>query len=65
MLKLGVIDDMVKEPLGGAHRGPGETIKSVGDIIEGALGDLRGEPGAALRENRRQKFIEMGQKGLS
>ncbi len=65
LLKLGIIDEMVSEPLGGAHRGRGETVEAVGDTIEGALVDLRGEAGAALRETRRQKFIEMGQKGLN
>jgi acetyl-CoA carboxylase carboxyl transferase subunit alpha len=56
---------MVDEPLGGAHRGQSETIEAVGDKIEDALGELGGEPGPVLRENRREKFIEMGQKGLS
>jgi acetyl-CoA carboxylase carboxyl transferase subunit alpha len=65
LLKLGVIDGMVDEPLGGAHRGPDETIAAVGDKIEGALRDLRGKPGPVLREKRRDKFIEMGHKGLN
>ncbi len=65
LLKLGVVDAVVDEPLGGAHRGQSETIEAVGDMIEGALGELASETGPALRENRREKFIGMGQKGLS
>jgi len=65
LLKLGVIDGVVDEPLGGAHRGPGETIAAVGDRIEGALSELNDELGPALREKRRDKFLEMGHKALS
>jgi len=65
LLKLGVVDAVVDEPLGGAHRGPVETIAAVGDRIEAALGELADEPGPALREKRREKFIEIGHKGLS
>jgi acetyl-CoA carboxylase carboxyl transferase subunit alpha len=65
LLKLGVIDGVVDEPLGGAHRGPDETIAAVGDRIEEAMGELNDEPGPALREKRREKFIEMGHKALS
>ena len=64
LLKLGVIEEIVKEPLGGAHRGQSATIEAVGDTVERALSDLRQEPGTRLREQRREKFIEMGRKGL-
>jgi acetyl-CoA carboxylase carboxyl transferase subunit alpha len=64
LLKLGVIDEVVKEPLGGAHRGQSATIEAVGDTVERALSDLRQEAGTRLREQRREKFVEIGRKGL-
>ncbi|MBB3262641.1 acetyl-CoA carboxylase carboxyl transferase subunit alpha [Azospirillum sp. OGB3] len=62
--ELGVIDRVVSEPIGGAHRDPAETIKALGDAIEESLGDLDGLDGTAIRAQRRQKFLDMGQKGL-
>lgn len=62
--ELGVIDRVVSEPIGGAHRDPAETVKALGDAIEESLRDLDGLDGAALRAQRRQKFLDMGQKGL-
>ena len=64
LLKLGVIDAVVKEPLGGAHRDQNATIEAVGETIERALSDLRQEAGTRLREQRREKFVEIGRKGL-
>ncbi len=64
LLKLGVIDAVVKEPLGGAHRDQSATIEAVGDTVERALSDLRQAAGTRLREQRREKFVEMGRKGL-
>ena len=64
LLKLGVIDAVVKEPLGGAHRDQSATIEAVGETIERALSDLRQEAGTRLREQRREKFVEIGRKGL-
>jgi acetyl-CoA carboxylase carboxyl transferase subunit alpha len=60
LLKLGVIDSIVMEPLGGAHRGAASTIAAVGDAIHKALDDLSGLEGGVLRSRRREKFIEMG-----
>jgi acetyl-CoA carboxylase carboxyl transferase subunit alpha len=65
LLALGVIDGVVPEPLGGAHRGREITIDAVGDVIERTLRELRREDGPTLRQRRRDKFLEMGQKGLS
>ena len=62
--ELGVIDRVVGEPIGGAHRDPAETVKALGDAIEESLGDLDGMDGDAIRAQRRQKFLDMGQKGL-
>ena len=64
LLRLGVIDGVIDEPLGGAHRNPARTIAAVGDAIERALSELlRSEPGS-LRALRREKFLEMGRQGL-
>ena len=64
LLKLGVIDDIVPEPLGGAHRATAETMAAAGDAIEKALRPLLGMEGKALKAQRREKFLAMGKKGL-
>ena len=63
--KLGIIDRIVKEPLGGAQRAPKEAIDAVGKAIESMLGELSGKKPEALIKDRRQKFLEMGSKGLA
>ncbi|MFM7332888.1 MAG: acetyl-CoA carboxylase carboxyltransferase subunit alpha [Tabrizicola sp.] len=63
--KLGIIDRIVKEPLGGAQRSPKEAIDAVGKAIEAMLGELSGKKPEALIKDRRQKFLEMGSKGLA
>jgi len=62
---LAVIDGVVPETIGGAHRDPVAAMTAVGDAIEEALNELRFEPGPALRSRRREKFLAMGQQGLS
>ena len=64
LLQLGVIDKIVREPLGGAHARPSDSISALGDAIEESLAELRGVEGGALRSRRREKFLEMGRKGL-
>ena len=61
LLALGLIDEVVTEPLGGAHREPAQAIHAVGDAIDRHLGGLLGLPGAELRHRRREKFLRMGQ----
>jgi acetyl-CoA carboxylase carboxyl transferase subunit alpha len=63
--KLGIIDRIVKEPLGGAQRAPKEAVDAVGKAIEAMLGELNGKKPEALVKDRRQKFLEMGSKGLA
>ena len=63
--KLGIIDKIIPEPLGGAHRAREETIARVGQAIGGALGELSGLDGATLLEQRREKYLGMGKKGLN
>jgi acetyl-CoA carboxylase carboxyl transferase subunit alpha len=64
LLRLGVIDGIVPEPLGGAHRDREATISAAGDAVEAALRPLVGLDGAALRAQRREKFLQMGNRGL-
>lgn len=65
LLKLAVIDTIIDEPLGGAHRDPDTTIASVGDAIAETLDELIGLDGGVLKAKRREKFLEMGNHGLS
>ena len=57
---LGVIDTIVREPLGGAHRDPAAAIAALGDAIEKALADLMPRSADALRRDRRDKFLQIG-----
>ena len=57
---LGVIDTIVAEPLGGAHRDPAAAIASLGAALTGALGELEGLSAEQLRRERRAKFLNMG-----
>jgi acetyl-CoA carboxylase carboxyl transferase subunit alpha len=63
LLRLGVIDQIVTEPLGGAHRAPQEAIARVGEAIDEALRPLAALDGDTLRRQRRQKFLAMGSAG--
>ncbi len=64
LLKLGVIDGVISEPLGGAHRNPEEAITTTGDALEKALKKMSGVDGGLLKARRREKFLEIGKKGL-
>jgi acetyl-CoA carboxylase carboxyl transferase subunit alpha len=65
LLELGIIDEVVAEPLGGAHRSPDEAISKLGDAIQIALSEQLPIDGGTLRTQRREKFMEMGKNGLS
>lgn len=58
--KLGVIDQIVAEPLGGAHRDPTAAAAALGDAMAGALAEIEGLDPAALRRDRREKFLAIG-----
>ncbi len=62
--QLGVIDAVVTEPMGGAHRSPADTMTAVGDRVQAALDELRVLDAAELKARRRQKFLDMGANGL-
>jgi acetyl-CoA carboxylase carboxyl transferase subunit alpha len=57
---LGVIDTIVPEPLGGAHRAPDAAVAALGDAIESALVRYDGRDGAAVMAERRAKFLKIG-----
>ena len=65
LIKLGVIDEIMPEPLGGAQRDKREAIETVGEAIEKSLRALRKLDGVELRQRRREKFLEIGRKGLA
>ena len=62
--KLEVIDDVIPEPVGGAHRSPDEAIDTVGRVIVEALAQLGNLDADTLRSRRQDKFLAMGKKGL-
>ena len=63
LLKFGIIDGIVSEPMGGAHRDPGKAVASVGDAIEQALQAMSGLGADALRAARASKFLAIGRVG--
>jgi acetyl-CoA carboxylase carboxyl transferase subunit alpha len=62
--KLGLIDEIVPEPLGGAHRSPEVALTALGDAVERQLAPLKGLAPEALKARRREKFLAMGKIGL-
>lgn len=60
LLALKVIDAIIAEPLGGAHRDPAATIASVGEAIATALHGFEGLDGETIKRQRREKFLKMG-----
>ena len=60
LLKLGVIDSVVPEPLGGAHRAADVAIAAAGEAIGRALARFDGMPGETVRAERRGKFLRIG-----
>ncbi len=61
--RLAIIDAVVPEPLGGAHRDAAAMIEAVGARIDEVLEPLAALDGATLRARRREKFLEMGRVG--
>ena len=65
LLKLGVCDRVIPEPMGGAQRDRQATVAAVGEAIAAMLAEI-GTPGrAALIKARRRKYLDMGSKGLA
>jgi acetyl-CoA carboxylase carboxyl transferase subunit alpha len=60
LLQLGIIDTIIGEPVGGAHRDPETAVQSVGEALELALLEFDSIDGAAIRKLRRDKFLNIG-----
>jgi acetyl-CoA carboxylase carboxyl transferase subunit alpha len=60
LVRFGIIDTIVPEPTGGAHRDPGAAIGTAGEAIAEALGELRGLDRATIVRLRREKFTALG-----
>lgn len=62
--QLGICDTIVTEPVGGAQRAREKAIQDVGKAVQKALKVLGGKTPQQLRDDRRQKFLNMGSKAL-
>ena len=60
LLELKVIDGIIAEPLGGAHRDKEMVIEKTGQVLCEALQSFAGKDGKAIKEERRQRFLEIG-----
>lgn len=63
--RLSVIDGIVPEPVGGAHRDPALAAERLGDAIEAAIEELETLTPEQLRRHRRDKFLAIGRTGLA
>ena len=64
LAELGVIDEIIPEPVGGSHRSPGEVMKTVHGVLVRTLDELAGLPPEQLVSQRREKFLNLGRQGL-
>jgi acetyl-CoA carboxylase carboxyl transferase subunit alpha len=62
LARFGVVDSVLKEPPGGAHRDPASMIATAGEAIALAFDELRNLDRDMIRQQRRQKFLEIGRK---
>ncbi len=62
LLKFGIVDGIVPEPLGGAHRDPAAAVASTGKAIGEALKAMQNLSGDQIRDARAEKFLAMGRK---
>ncbi|MFG1396735.1 acetyl-CoA carboxylase carboxyltransferase subunit alpha [Roseixanthobacter pseudopolyaromaticivorans] len=60
LVRFGVVDSIIKEPTGGAHRDPKAAITATGDAIAEALSGMAGMDATAVRKARRAKFLAIG-----
>ncbi len=60
LLNLGVIETIIAEPLGGAHRSPAATLAAVSESLEGAMKELSQVDGGVLKSRRRERFLKIG-----
>ncbi|WP_135467537.1 acetyl-CoA carboxylase carboxyltransferase subunit alpha [Crenalkalicoccus roseus] len=62
--RLNLVDAVVPEPMGGAHRDPAAAIAAVGQQVQACLEPLLALDAATLRARRREKFLEMGRNSV-
>ena len=60
LLRFGIVDAIIAEPAGGAHRDPAAAIATTGEAIKAALASLAGLDRVAIRRQRRDKFLAIG-----
>jgi len=60
LLEMKVVDSIIKEPIGGAHRKPSETTKAVGEEIELSLNKFDGLSADEIRKQRHERFLAIG-----
>ncbi|MBB2972501.1 acetyl-CoA carboxylase carboxyltransferase subunit alpha [Mesorhizobium sp. RMAD-H1] len=60
LLELKIIDGIIPEPVGGAHRGKEAAIDAAGETIEKALSSMAGIDGETLKKERREKYLAIG-----
>ena len=60
LLKLGVVDGIIPEPVGGAHRDGVEVVRATGGVIVKALADYDDMTPSEIRRERREKFLSIG-----
>jgi acetyl-CoA carboxylase carboxyl transferase subunit alpha len=60
LVRLGVVDGIIKEPVGGAHRDPEGVISAAGDTVEAGLRDFDLKSPNEIRQARRDKFLSIG-----
>ncbi len=62
LLRFGIIDKIIPEPVGGAHRAPEDAIRATGRAISAAIADFDGKSADEIRAARADKFLAMGRK---
>ena len=65
LAKLGVNDQVIREPLGGAHRDRNKTLEAVRAAIAEMLAELSPKTRKQLLSDRRKKYLKMGMTGLA
>ena len=60
LMRLGIIDEIITEPVGGAHRDPPAAIATTGAAIERALTEVKSQDRETVRRSRRDKFLNIG-----
>jgi len=60
LLRFGVIDEIVAEPVGGAHRDPAAAIAATGEALAKAFSEINGLDPDTVRRQRRDKFLNVG-----